>query len=153
VLRYAASGPADRLRLPAPAAPARTDDLWKHTCFEAFIRAPDGRGYCEFNFSPSGQWAAYRFKGYREGMTSIEEIAAPKIRGHSLAGQYELQVSLDLGRLPDLPGIETWQIGLSAVIEDIDGGRAYWALAHAPGKPDFHLAGGFACQLSVAERP
>ncbi|NWN33423.1 hypothetical protein GY663_30040, partial [Klebsiella michiganensis] len=54
--------------LPAPAAPERTDGLWRRTCFELFIRPEGGEGYFEFNFSPSTQWAAYRFHGYREGM-------------------------------------------------------------------------------------
>ena len=31
-----------------------------------------------------------------------------------------------------------WQMGLSAVIEERDGTKSYWALAHAPGPPDFH---------------
>ena len=36
-----------------------------------FIRPEDGEGYYEFNFSPSGEWAAYRFSGYREGMADL----------------------------------------------------------------------------------
>jgi len=40
--------------------------------------------------------------------------------------------------------------GLSAVIEDISGGTSYWALAHPPGKPDFHHADGFALEFSPA---
>jgi hypothetical protein len=150
-LRYRATGPIDNLLVPAPADAARTDDLWKHTCFEAFIGAPASQDYCEFNFSPSGQWAAYRFRGYRDGMTPIGELAAPGIAIHSNAAGFELQASLNLDRLPDLLRMETWRIGLSAVIEDKTGDKAYWALAHPSGKPDFHHADGFACQLSVAE--
>ena len=39
-------------------------------------------------------------------------------------------------------GIEagpSWQLGLSAILEEHDGTKSYWALAHAPGKPDFSL--------------
>jgi hypothetical protein len=151
MLRYVATGPVSHLELPARAAPTRADELWKHTCFEAFIAAPNGGGYCEFNFSPSSQWAAYRFGGYRDGMTEIGEILAPNISARSDATRFELSVRLDLGRVPDLAGLKAWRLGLSAVIEDINRGIAYWALAHPPGKPDFHHASGFACQLSVAE--
>jgi hypothetical protein len=34
------------------------------------------------------------------------------------------------------------------VIEDQSGGVSYWALAHPPGKPDFHHADGFALEFS-----
>src|SRR3546814_3736372 len=30
------------------------------------------------------------------------------------------------------------KLALSAVIEELDGTKSYWALAHPPGKPDFH---------------
>jgi hypothetical protein len=31
-----------------------------------------------------------------------------------------------------------WRIGLAAVIEERSGHKSYWALAHPPGKADFH---------------
>ena len=61
---------------PEATARVRTDELWRTTCFEAFVRT-DG-GYVEYNLSPSGAWAAYRFDGYREGMRGLE-IAPPFI--------------------------------------------------------------------------
>ena len=150
-LRYIANGPISRLRIPHPAAPNRADDLWRSTCFEAFIRTPDGRGYCELNFSPSSQWAAYHFTSYREGMRDIEGVATPQISTLKTASEFELKVLLDLAECVDRSRVETWQIGLAAVIEASDSKTAYWALAHPPGKPDFHHADGFACQLSIAE--
>jgi hypothetical protein len=33
------------------------------------------------------------------------------------------------------------------VIEEIDGALSYWALRHAPGKPDFHHRDAFALEL------
>jgi hypothetical protein len=41
------------------------------------------------------------------------------------------------------------RLALSAVIEEVDGALSYWALRHAPGKPDFHHRDTFA--LSVDE--
>jgi len=39
------------------------------------------------------------------------------------------------------------RVALSAVIEAPDGALSYWALRHAPGKPDFHHAEAFALSL------
>lgn len=150
-LRYVATGNLGNLLLPPPARPDRTDGLWKHTCFEAFIGTPASATYCEFNFSPSGQWAAYRFGGYRTDMAEIAGLAPPRIDVRPTSTHLDLQTSLRLNRLPDLLGAPVWRLGLSAVIEDSGGGRAYWALRHPPGKPDFHHAEGFACRLPVAE--
>ena len=55
------------LRIPPPRAAARRDELWKHTCFEAFVAENAGDGYRELNFAPSGEWAMYSFTGYRPG--------------------------------------------------------------------------------------
>ena len=56
--------------------------------------------------------------------------------------------------LSDIAGASPSQvrlhIGLSAVIQDADGGTTYWALAHAPGKPDFHHPDSFAFTLEPA---
>ena len=40
------------------------------------------------------------------------------------------------------------RIGLSAIIEETDGAKSYWALAHPPGKPDFHHPTCFAATLA-----
>jgi hypothetical protein len=52
--------------------------------------------------------------------------------------------------LPDLPSDAPWLLGLSAVIEEMNGRLSYWALAHPPGKPDFHHADCFALELPAA---
>jgi hypothetical protein len=56
-----------RLRIPEPRSSRRAGGLWAHTCFEVFVMAEDGPGYREFNFSPSGEWAVYAFRSYRDG--------------------------------------------------------------------------------------
>lgn len=150
VLDYVVTGTIDALRMPPTAAPARKDELWRHTCFEAFIAAAAGEGYYEFNFAPSGQWAAYRFTGYRSGMAAAAGIDTPVIAVQSDPDRYTLQVKLALDRLPDLPLEAPWRLGLSAVIEETGGRLSYWALAHPPGQPDFHHADCFAQSLSSA---
>ena len=48
------------------------------------------------------------------------------------------------------PALE-WEIGLSAVIEEIDGTKSYWALAHGKGPPDFHNSACFDYRLPPFE--
>ena len=64
--------------------------------------------------------------------------------------RFDLRVSLDLGPLATLPRDAVWRIGLAAVIEETSGRKSYWALAHPPGRPDFHHAHGFAYELPMA---
>jgi hypothetical protein len=143
VLSYVVSGRISDLRLPPVVAASHADELWRHTCFEAFVRPSSGPAYYEFNFSPSTQWAAYRFDSYRSGMRVATEIGAPRIEARSTAESYTLQAALALDGL-SLP----WRLGLSAVLEETNGRKSYWALAHPPGKPDFHHADCFALELS-----
>jgi hypothetical protein len=138
VLRWFVSGKISDLLLPPVTAATRMDELWRHTCFEAFVRASTREGYYEFNFAPSTQWAAYRFEDYRVGTSVLNEISAPRIEVKSDDAGFELQASLKLDRLPASPADAAWRLGLSAVIEEANGRLSYWALAHPPGEPDFH---------------
>jgi len=138
------------VRLPPAAAPERADELWRQTCFEAFPRAAGGDGYFEFNFAPSTRWAAYRFTSYRTGMASVEGVVAPRIDFRATGAGCELRAELDLGTLPDLAAAD-WRLGLSAVIEAASGAKSYWALAHPPGRPDFHHVDGFALHIPSTE--
>jgi hypothetical protein len=140
-LRYRVEG-ADALCLPPAAAPERTDGLWRTTCFELFVQPAAGTGYLEFNIAPSGQWAAYRFDGYRAGMRDLDLAAPLQIRRSGDAWQVDLPAPLPIGR-----------VGLAAVIEELDGTRSYWALAHPPGAPDFHHPDCFAIDLAAPQRP
>ncbi len=143
ILSYVVSGRISDLRLPPVVAATRADELWRHTCFEAFVRLSAGPGYYEFNFSPSTQWAAYRFEGYRSGMRAATEIGAPQIEARSSAETYTLQAALELAGLSS-----PLHLGLSAVLEETNGRKSYWALAHPTGKADFHHADCFALELS-----
>jgi hypothetical protein len=150
VLSYIVTGETDRLRLPPATAAARADKLWQHTCFEAFLGTTPDAPYYEFNFAPSTRWAAYRFGGYRSGKRVATEIGAPTIETQSGSERYTLRASLNLDGLSDLPRGAGWRLGLAAVIEDTRAARSYWALAHPPGKPDFHHFDCFALAFSPA---
>ena len=147
VLCYIVTGKMGHLRMPTVTTPTRTDQLWRHTCFEAFVRASPNAAYYEFNFAPSTQWAAYEFGGYRDGMRVASEVCARGFAVDSNGDSYRLRVSAELDRLPGLPGDSVWRLGLSAVIEETSGRKSYWALTHPPGKADFHQPDCFALQL------
>ncbi len=149
-LSYVVHGKIDALRLPPVTAPARGDELWHHTCFEAFIGTTAGAAYYELNFSPSTRWAAYRFDSQRTGMRIATEIDAARIEAQAASDRYTLQASLKLDGLAALPRDIPWRLGLAAITEDTHGGKSYWALAHPPGKPDFHHFDCFAQEFSPA---
>lgn len=142
-LRYAVFGDVARVIWPEAVEPGRADELWRRTCFEAF--APTEDGYREFNLSPSGAWASYRFDGYRSGMTAADERA-------EVLDLEATEAWVALEALVEAPAGAA-RIGLSAVIEDIDGAISYWALAHPAGKPDFHHPDSFALVLPAPELP
>ena len=137
---FGVRAPASRFRIPEPAEPQRADGLWQSTCFEAFLREPGNSAYREWNFSPSTQWAAYSFTAYRDGMSNAD-VAAPYLR---------LEDNLtwwSFGATISVEADAEWELGLSAVLEEQDGTKSYWALAHAPGPPDFHNPDCFTARL------
>jgi hypothetical protein len=151
VFQYSLDADMSRVRVPLSGAGGRVDDLWKHTCFEAFVAPADGPGYPgyhEFNFSPSFDWAIYRFSAYREGMSPAEIGRAPEISVRRGDDGLELQSAVRLGHLADLRDARHFRIALAAVIEDGNGRLSYWGLRHPPGKPDFHHPNGFALEVA-----
>ncbi len=138
---FCVRAPIGRFVIPEAAEEARADGLWKTTCFEAFLRHPGDDGYREWNFSPSGEWAAYDFAGYRDGRADSELAHPPYIRLQDSLTWWQLGVTIALDEGP-------WQLALAAVLEEEDGTKSYWALVHPDGaKPDFHAADCFAAKL------
>jgi hypothetical protein len=148
--RYELRGEVNRLRVPAARAGRRADGLWEHTCFEVFAVAQGSGGYYEFNFSPSLEWAAYRFSEYRNGMTPAGLTRAPGITARRTPDRLELTAHLHLEGLTDLARGPLLRLGLTAVVEDDSGRLSYWALRHPPGNPDFHDPDAFALELATS---
>src|SRR5258708_39460312 len=90
------------VRVPLSGASRRADALWEHTCFEAFAANGDAPGYHEFNFSPSLDWAIYRFSAYREGMSPAKIGRAPEISVRRGDDGLELKSVVRLGHLAEL---------------------------------------------------
>jgi hypothetical protein len=149
LFRYVLRADISRVRIPPAQSAQRADDLWKHTCFEAFIGAPGAAGYYELNFAPSGRWAVYRFDAYREGMSSPDVAVPPEISVRRFADRLEVDAALRLGNLTALQGTSRLRVGLSAVVEEQNGTLSYWALKHGAGKADFHSPDGFVLELAM----
>ena len=146
-LAFALEGDLSGLRIPESQAPRRVGGLWRHTCFEAFVMAGEGPAYREFNLSPSGEWAVHAFRRYRDG-GELEVELDPAIAVHRGGGRLELHAVIGPEFLP--PG-RLLRLGVSAVLEGVDGALSYWALRHPPGKPDFHHSYAFALRLELSE--
>jgi hypothetical protein len=63
--------------------------------------------------------------------------------------EYELDVILNGSLLPEAP----ISMSLTAVIEEQNGTKSYWALAHPPGDPNFHHPACFMATLPPIDRP
>jgi len=150
-LAYQLDADLSQLRLPMSRTPARANNLWRHTCFEAFIATAGSPGYAELNFSPSGQWAAYTFTGRRTGMRTPPLEAAPPAAWQRTDGRLELHVEIRLDGLLSAPRGSALRLALSAVIEEESGTISYWALRHPEQQPDFHHPGGFVLELPGQE--
>lgn len=139
---FCIGAPPSRFAVPAHAEEAvRSDSLWETTCFEAFLRKRGEETYREWNFAPSGNWAAYDFTGPRNGK-SDPEVSAPYIRVEDNMTWWATGATIAV------PSKAIWDLGLSAVLEERDGTKSYWALAHPDGKkPDFHDPACFAAHL------
>ena len=145
IVNFTIAGRLTDIVMPSPATPMRRDGLWQTTCLELFI-AGQGASYREFNFAPSREWAAYMFDGYRSGMRELD-IQPPTIAHFGDDRVAAFAIALDLGA--DIPP-GPLHIGLSAIIEQRDGSKSWWALVHPPGAPDFHHRDCFARAVEPA---
>jgi hypothetical protein len=136
-LQYILRGDLAHIRIPALQAPAATDGLWQHTCFEAFIGVQGNSLYHEFNFSPSRQWAAYAFSGYRERLAWTGHVSSLP----------DCQAIIPTAAFPPNPQEKPLQLALTAVIETITGEKSYWSLYHPTEHPDFHHRDGFTHEI------
>jgi hypothetical protein len=145
LLRFELSGSVSELVLPQPSAePMRRDELWRETCFEAFVRPSGSEAYHEINIAPSGDWALYHFTDRRSGVTS-PDVPAPAVEIDASGDGLVLRAAVELAGLlsPAVP----WQLNLTAVLRT-GAANSYWALAHPPeGPPDFHHPACFVLEL------
>ena len=164
-LAYSLCTDSGRPLVPAPASSDRREQLWRHTCFEAFIALGTAPRYAELNFSPSTEWAMYGFEQYRAPLQTLTDLQMPLVtvssadqQGPGAVAESSLQLVAEL----DLAGIARWLgaqpapatasslcLALCAVVEDRAGRLSYWSLRHGGAKPDFHAREGFVCKLDI----
>ncbi len=144
-MKYRVEGSIAEFVLADAGSTQRSHHLWRHTCFEVFVRLAGDACYQEFNFAPSSHWAAYGFTGRRSGMHDLELDNAPHIVATTDGDDFVLTATV-----PELalPHERPWEIGLSVIIEESAGNLSFWALAHPPGAADFHHNDCFAFTLA-----
>jgi len=124
-------------------------ELWRHTCFEAFVAIDGQAAYHEFNFAPSHEWLVYSFRTYRDPAPPANVLRSPIVAINTTNNQLELDARIVLTDLSAIHPYSPLRLGLSAVIESCNGSLSYWALRHPAGKPDFHHADAFALRLEA----
>lgn len=140
MLSYRIDAPSGSLVWPVDGPADRRDELWLTTCFEVFLAPNPGADYFEYNFAPSGAWAAYRFDAHRSvGMRNAVIARAPIIKPDGYG------VTVSCAPPSDLAG--PWRVALTVVVEEQGGPKSLWSLKHPPGKPDFHHPDGFVLTL------
>jgi hypothetical protein len=121
----------------------RKMELWKETCFEAFLPISGTEGYYEFNASLSGDWDLFAFDSYRSGMRRVElsGSSVPRLQfRESHPNEFRIGFILPLDELPSFQAIQ--RVGLTLVLK-VGETFTYWALHHDGAKPDFHLRTSF----------
>lgn len=144
-LTYRVTGAIGDVLWPVPAEPAFTDELWRHSCFEAFVGEEGTPRYVELNIAPSSQWAAYDFDRHRTGMRRADGARVSEVVWQPRPDVAELRATADLS---GLAGAD-WDVALTTVIEERDGTKSFWALAHPPGPEDFHARDCFTARLAA----
>jgi hypothetical protein len=150
-ISYRLDGDIAQIRVPAPSKACIGIELWRHTCFEAFIAMEKQAAYHELNFAPSGDWTVYSFSDYRQGSPLADESMRPRVTLRRATHRLELDALIPLARLSSDYPRAPLRLGLAAIVEASDG-FSYWALHHPAEKPDFHLVQGFTLRLEPSTR-
>lgn len=132
-LTYSALGPIQDLKLPPIQNQGKfQNQLWEETCFEIFFTNNTSTEYSEWNFSPSGNWAYYRFQDYRKPKLShpkLEPITPPQI---------EIETN-KLNLVVEIPLEENFEYYQASVILKFQNNlKSHWCFGHPPNKADFH---------------
>lgn len=145
---------ADLLLPQALQFPERQDGLWKHTCFEVFFAPMHGTRYWEINVSPGGNWNAYGFDDYRQGMhvepsLQVVRIGSARQPGETFTIGFQMDMTpLLMGRALT-PGV--LECNPCCILLDRRQRQSYWAMQHRPPRPDFHHRSNFLLHLPLRE--
>ena len=140
---------AGRLVLPPFVGRKRSDELWKTTCFEIFLKEPGAQSYTEWNLSPSEGWNAYNFDDYREGMRERHVPRTPDCTMRPGNAFAVFDAAIPASTISD----DEQQMGITCVLEEEGGVKSFWAMKHAKDQPDFHDPACFAARLAAPTAP
>jgi hypothetical protein len=155
-LHYSLVGELEKVIIASPTSqPTRKHDLWMTTCFEFFLGVQDSLSYWEFNLSPTGDWNAYRFQAYRQGMQEEQALSKLPLEIQQQPGALMLNLKLDLAPILKLTSssssaispIPPLELAITAVLESQQKEVSYWALNHCGIQADFHLRESFEIKL------
>ena len=110
----------------------RHHELWKQTCFEAFIQPANKVPYFEVNLSTQKAWNVYGFEAYREPQPPTEVSSADAIKIDVKEGNLKAVIQFRKSEFKKV------KVSLCAVLNLKDIGPTYWSFAHADQKPNFH---------------
>ncbi|HET9510952.1 MAG TPA: hypothetical protein VFO80_07330, partial [Sphingomonas sp.] len=79
--------------------------------------------------------------GMRELLLAVDPVIERTATG--------IVADIDLSNVP----AGSAHVALTAVIEETDGTKSYWSLAHPPGAPDFHHPDCFALKVPAVANP
>ncbi|NUN05682.1 MAG: DOMON-like domain-containing protein [Bdellovibrio sp.] len=141
LVEFLISGALQNIAWPPPQViEARADELWKQTCLEVFIShglsAQDP--YLEVNCSPNGNWNAYSFSSYRQGMTPAADITVRLKERSSQSNEARFRLEI-----ASTQALHVAHLGLTAAIEFTSGEKSYFALKHPAAQADFHDKNGW----------
>lgn len=147
ILEYFLVGPTRHLHFPPlheGEDVLRRDELWKTTCLEAFFSFDQDSDspYLEVNCSPNGDWNAYAFTGYRQGMRPDGTASVHLIHRALESDEAIFRVKIQSPALKNFK-----HLGITAVIEFSDGSKSYFALTHSGPQADFHNKSSFTHSL------
>lgn len=127
LLKYSLSGDISEVSLDG----SECEELWRHTCFELFIRDREGSGYEEINCAPDGRFTRTWLSDYREVHSVKEFHPLPKMRSGSIGG-FECEIYFfDLD-------VSNREISVAVITADQSGTRRFWGVNHFGETPDFH---------------
>ena len=148
-LAYNVQDPSALVRWPKSSqSPSLGRELWKHTCFELFARQPFDSDYFEWNFAPSGDWGFFAFSDTRIENPVQPLSVRPSLHFASSTPQNSrLEAIVPFGFSDSLAWAHcnhtAFPLGITCVLESVDGQLAYFALNHKSDKPDFHNSASF----------
>lgn len=135
-------------------SPERQDGLWEHTCFELFFAPMHSARYWEINVSPGGNWNAYSFDDYRQGMHVEPILQVARISSTLQPGDtFTIGFQMDMSRLLIMHALTQGVLECSpcCILVDRTQRKSYWAMHHRPPRPDFHRRSNFTLRLPLIE--